>query len=167
MNALRGLYARFEHLVHETLKFGAVGGFGVIVNIVVFNICLYQLDLAPVRSSIISTAVAIGVNYLGNRFWAFKHRKSADQRRELLLFLLFSGVGMAIEAGAVAVSHYLLEFTSTKADNIAKYTVGLPLGTLFRFWSYRAWVFTGTHPAVELDREAARLVAEETTPTGR
>ncbi|MCF2532656.1 GtrA family protein [Yinghuangia soli] len=166
MKALRALYGRFEHLVHETLKFGAVGGFGVIVNILVFNVCLYQLDLAPVRSSIISTAVAIGVNYLGNRFWAFRHRKSADQRRELVLFLLFSGVGMAIEAGAVAISHYLLDFTSTKADNIAKYAIGLPLGTLFRFWSYRTWVFTGTH-AAQLDSEAARLVEEESTPTGR
>ncbi|NUU23978.1 MAG: GtrA family protein [Streptomycetaceae bacterium] len=165
---MRGLYARFEHLVHETLKFGAVGGFGVIVNILVFNVCLYQLDLAPVRSSIISTAVAIGVNYVGNRFWAFKHRKSADQRRELVLFLLFSGVGMAIEAGAVAISHYLLDFRSTGADNVAKYAIGLPLGTLFRFWSYRSWVFTGTHgAAAELDREAARLVEEESAPTGQ
>lgn len=166
MTGLRGLYARFGYLVQETLKFGAVGGFGVVVNILVFNLCLYQLDLAPVRSSIISTAVAICVNYIGNRFWAFKHRKSADQRREMLLFLLFSGVGMAIEAGAVAVSHYLLDFTSSKADNIAKYAIGLPLGTLFRFWSYRTWVFTGTH-ADALDREAARLVEQESTTSRR
>ncbi|MGR6997953.1 GtrA family protein [Yinghuangia aomiensis] len=76
------------------------GGLGVVVNILVFNLLPgNRLDLAPVRSSIISTAVAIVVNYVGNRFWAFRHRKSADQRREVLLFLLFSGVGMAIESG--------------------------------------------------------------------
>lgn len=162
MTGPRAFYARFHHLVHETLKFGAVGGFGVVVNILVFNLCLNQLDLAPVRSSIISTAVAIVVNYVGNRFWAFRHRKSADQRREVLLFLLFSGVGMAIEAGAVAVSNYLLDYTTSKANNIAKYAFGLPLGTLFRFWSYRTWVFTGTH-AAEIDREAAKLVEEESS----
>jgi len=32
-------------------------------------------------------------------------------------------------------------FTSALADNISANVVGLGLGTLFRFWSYRKWVF--------------------------
>jgi putative flippase GtrA len=40
-----------------------------------------------------------------------------------------------------AISHYLLDFTSTLADNIAANVIGLGLGTAFRFWSYRRWVF--------------------------
>lgn len=164
---LTSAYGRFRHLVHELLKFGAVGGFGVVVNVVVLNICLNHLDLAPVRSTIIATAAAIAVNYLGNRFWAYRHRGSEDRRRELLLFLVFSGVGMGLTAGVVAISNYALGFTSVLANNIANYAIGLPIGTLFRFWSYRTWVFTGTHTSAELDREAARLVEEESTPTGR
>ncbi|WP_406296817.1 GtrA family protein [Embleya sp. NBC_00888] len=158
MKALRDWYGRVGHLLHETLKFGAVGGFGVIVNVIVFNICRNHLGLASVRSSVISTAIAIVVNYLGNRYWAFRHRTSADSRREFVLFMVFSGVGMAIEAGTVAISHYWLGYPSLLADNVAKYAVGLPLGTLFRFWSYRTWVFTGTH---QVDRKAVRVVAPQ------
>ncbi|MYW03657.1 GtrA family protein [Streptomyces sp. SID3343] len=153
---MRAWYDRVGHLLHETLKFGAVGGFGVVVNVIVFNICRNHLGLASVRSSVISTAVAIIVNYVGNRYWAFRHRTSDDSRREFVLFMVFSGVGMAIEAGTVAISHYWLGHPSLLADNVAKYAVGLPLGTLFRFWSYRTWVFTGTH---QLDRKPVQVVA--------
>jgi putative flippase GtrA len=160
VKALRNWYDRVGHLLHETLKFGAVGGFGVIVNVIVFNICRNHLGLASVRSSVISTALAIVVNYLGNRYWAFRHRTSDDSRREFVLFMAFSGVGMAIEAGTVAISHYWLGYPSLLADNVAKYAVGLPLGTLFRFWSYRTWVFTGTH---HVDRKSVRVVAPPST----
>lgn len=156
MKALRDRYDRIGHQLHETLKFGAVGGFGVIVNMIVFNICRDHMGLASVRSSVISTAVAIVVTYLGNRYWAFRHRTSKDTRRQFVLFMVFSGVGMAIEAGTVAISHYWLGHPSLLADNIAKYVVGLPLGTLFRFWSYRTWVFTGTHA---MDRDPIQVVA--------
>ena len=39
------------------------------------------------------------------------------------------------------ISHYLLGLDSALADNISANVVGLVLGTLFRFWSYRKWVF--------------------------
>ncbi len=40
------------------------------------------------------------------------------------------------------ISHYGLGFTSTLADNVAT-VVGIGLGTLFRFWTYRKFVFAG------------------------
>ena len=36
----------------------------------------------------------------------------------------------------------LFRSTSRLADNIAT-VVGIGLGTLFRFWAYRRWVFAG------------------------
>ena len=41
----------------------------------------------------------------------------------------------------MAISHYVLGFTSLLADNIAANVVGLVLGTAFRFLMYRYWVF--------------------------
>ena len=35
----------------------------------------------------------------------------------------------------------MLGLSGPLADNIAANVVGLLLGTLFRFWSYRTWVF--------------------------
>jgi hypothetical protein len=50
---------------------------------------------------------------------------------------------MAIALACLAVSHYLLDLRSPLADNISANGVGLVLGTLFRFWAYRRFVFAG------------------------
>ena len=135
------LRARLARLAREAGKFGAVGAVGTLVNVAVFNLCIRGLGLAPVRSGVIATAVAIAANYVGNRYWTYRHCDKSRVRREATLFVLFSAIGMVIENGALAVSHYGLGFTSPLADNVAKYVIGLGLGTCFRFWSYRTWVF--------------------------
>ncbi|HEX5566831.1 MAG TPA: GtrA family protein [Streptomyces sp.] len=134
---------RLRRLRREAAKFGAVGAVGFLVNVVVFNLCIHGLGLAPVRSGVLATVVAIGTNYLGNRYWTYRHSDKRRIHREAGLFLLFSGIGLVIENGALAVSHYGLQLTSPLADNIAKNVVGLGIATVFRFWSYRTWVFRG------------------------
>jgi putative flippase GtrA len=141
MSERRTLRSRLDHLAREAAKFGAVGAMGFLVNLVVFNLCLHALHLAVVRSGVIATVVAIGTNYLGNRYWTYRASDKNRRSRELSLFLLFSGIGLIIENGILALSHYGFGFTSTVADNIAKNVIGLGIGTVFRFWSYRTWVF--------------------------
>ncbi|TDC21500.1 GtrA family protein [Streptomyces sp. 8K308] len=132
---------RLSGIAHEVVKFGTVGALGVVVNVVVFNLCTQGADLAPVRSGVLATTAAILTNYVGNRYWTYRDRDKSGRSREASLFLLFSGVGMVIENGVLALSHYGLGFTSSLADNLAKNVIGLGLGSLFRFWSYRTWVF--------------------------
>ena len=79
--------------------------------------------------------------YFGNRFWTFRHRGRTNMGREYVLFFLLNGVAMLIALGCLWISHYLLGLDSALADNISANVVGLILGTLFRFWSYRKWVF--------------------------
>ncbi|MFR9724742.1 GtrA family protein [Streptomyces sp. MS19] len=132
---------RLRGVAREAAKFGTVGAFGFLVNVVVFNLCTQAADLAPVRSGVIATSAAICTNYAGNRYWTYRHRDKTGRSREAGLFLLFSGAGMVIENGLLALSHYGLGFTSPLADNLAKNVLGLGIGSLFRFWSYRTWVF--------------------------
>ena len=133
-------------LVLQLLKFGAVGAVGLVVQIVVFNaLMLTALAHAPHRSlwaTGIATLVAIGVNWLGNRYWAFAGGRQQNTAREGVEFLLVSLAGMAIPLLCVWVSHYGLGFTSLLADNIANNVVGLALGMVFRFAFYRWWVFS-------------------------
>ncbi|MCG3039230.1 GtrA family protein [Streptomyces fenghuangensis] len=143
MGERRALRSRLLRLRRELAKFGTVGAFGFLVNVAVFNLCIHGLGLAPVRSGVIATAVAIGTNYLGNRYWTYRHTDKSRMHREAGLFMLFSGIGLVIENGALAVSHYGLDLTSPLADNIAKNVVGLGVATVFRFWAYRTWVFRG------------------------
>ncbi|MFC8452704.1 GtrA family protein [Kitasatospora sp. NPDC057223] len=124
----------------EVVKFGIVGLVGVVVNFGVSNAVLHLTGWAPVRCSVIGTAVAIAANYLGYRYWVYRDSDAASRRREITLFLIFSGIGMLIENGTVWFTRYTLDLTGILAYNLSK-VVGTGLGTLFRFFSYRTWVF--------------------------
>ncbi|MEU6078920.1 GtrA family protein [Streptomyces sp. NPDC047108] len=137
----RSRLQQLKQLARELAKFGTVGAVGFLVNFVVFNLCMHVIGLAVVRSGVIATFIAICTNYVGNRYWTYRDTDKSRRSRELTLFFLFSGVGLVIENGVLAISHYGLGFTSTVADNVAKNVIGLGIATVFRFWSYRTWVF--------------------------
>ena len=94
-----------------------------------------------VRAGVIATPVAIAFNYLGFRYWTYRHADKQARTRELALFLLFSGIGLVIENGVLALSHYGLGWDSPLADNSPSSRRPRAWRPLFRFWSYRTWVF--------------------------
>lgn len=123
-----------------------MGGVGYVVDISIFNILLYAggsgpLNDKPITAKVISTVLATLVTYSGNRWWTFRHRQRTGLGREYVLFFVLNAIGLAIAAGALAVSRYVLGLEGPLADNISANVVGLGLATLFRFWSYRRWVF--------------------------
>jgi putative flippase GtrA len=135
-------------VVRELLKFGVVGGVAYVVDVGLFNLLLHAgddpvLDGKPVTAAVLSTGVAIVVAWLGNRYWTFRHRRRSAVPREVALFFAINLVGLGIAAGCLAVSRYVLGFDSLLADNVAKNGVGLVLGMVFRFLSYRYVVFRG------------------------
>jgi putative flippase GtrA len=140
VRALLRAYYRLGHLVRELMKFGVVGSVAFVVDIGVFNLMLHATD-KPLTSKTVSTVLATTVAYAGNRTWTFRRRSKSTVRREYALFFVLNGVGLLIALTCLGISHYLLGFTSRLADNIAANLVGLGLGTAFRFWSYRRWVF--------------------------
>ena len=140
MRPLLDAYYRLGHLVRELMKFGVVGGVAFVIDVGLFNLLLHLTD-KPLTSKALSTIAATTVSYAGNRHWTFRRRSRSSVRREYLLFFLLNGVGLAIALTCLAVSHYLLDLTGRLADNIAANVIGLGLGTAFRFWSYRRWVF--------------------------
>ncbi|SED14452.1 Putative flippase GtrA (transmembrane translocase of bactoprenol-linked glucose) [Streptomyces sp. 2231.1] len=144
-----------QRLVREVAKFGAVGGAGVLVNLGVFNLVRHVSDLPVVRASIIATVVAIAFNYVGFRYWTYRDRDKGGRTKELTLFLLFSAVGLVIENGVLYLATYGFGWDSPLQSNIFKF-VGIGVATLFRFWSYRTWVFRAL-PA----REAESILAAE------
>ncbi|GAB2763020.1 GtrA family protein [Streptomyces bullii] len=129
-----------RRLVHEVAKFGAVGGAGVLVNLLVFNLLRHTTDLQVVRAGVIATIVAIVFNYLGFRYFTYRDRDKSGRTREMTLFLLFSAVGLVIENGVLYVATYGFDWNTPLQNNIFKF-LGIGIATLFRFWSYRTWVF--------------------------
>jgi putative flippase GtrA len=154
----RTLYARLEKLIHELAKFGVVGAVAFIVDVGVFNLLRHgALEEKPLSAKLISTVLATTVAYFGNRHWTFRHRERSGLKREYTLFFAFNAVGLAIALSCLGISHYVLGFTSALADNIAANVVGMAFGTIFRFWSYRKFVFI--EKAEVPDRTATEPVA--------
>jgi putative flippase GtrA len=156
VRALLAAYYRLGHLVRELMKFGVVGGVAFLVDIGVFNLLLHATD-KPLTSKTISTVAATTVAYVGNRTWTFRRRSRSGVTREYVLFFALNGVGLLIALACLAISHYVLDFTSALADNVAANVIGLGLGAAFRFWSYRRWVF----PAL---KEAEQVSADPPPP---
>lgn len=138
---------RFGHLLRELGKFGTVGGISFIVDIVLFNVFRVGLDMEVLAAKTLSTIVAATVAFAGNRFWTWRHRERSGLAREYGLYFFFNAVGLGIGLACVAISHYGFGalwpqvFRTPLADNISANVVGVALGTLFRFWSYRRFVF--------------------------
>lgn len=145
MRRLLDPYYRLGHIVRELMKFGVVGGSAYVIDITLFNVLLHASD-KPLTSKTISTVVATTWSYVGNRYWTFRRRTRSSVRREYALFFVLNGIGLLISLFCLWFSHYVLGYTSALADNIAANVVGLGLGTAFRFWSYRKFVFPDLMP---------------------
>ena len=134
------------HRFWELMRFGSVGGVAFIVDIGLFNLLRFGpgglLEDKPLTAKVISVAVATLVSWVGNRYWTFADRRTENPVRELIGFGIVNVGGMAVAVGALAFSHYVLNFTSPLADNISANGVGLVLGMIFRYFAYRHFVFT-------------------------
>ncbi len=137
---LRRLETRLRGVVAELAKFGTVGALSFLIDVAIFNAVLHVLD-KPLTAKVISTVFSATNAFLLNRAWSFRHRVRTDVRREYGVYFVLNAVGLAISLLCLAVSHYVLGFESRLADNVAANGVGLVLGTTFRFWSYRRFVW--------------------------
>jgi putative flippase GtrA len=160
VNLIRDLYARFRVLIHEVAKFGVVGALAFVLTIVLVNAFHSGAGLGPVAATTLANVVATVFAFVGNKFWAFRHRKGSHWGRETLLFFFFNGVGILITDGVVALVHYGFGLTDTLSYNVAN-IIGIALATLFRLYCYRRWVFL----YAEGDSPAAEQLEPETSGT--
>ncbi|MCW2871748.1 GtrA family protein [Actinacidiphila oryziradicis] len=159
----KGLQAGLGRLFREIAKFGLVGIAGIFVNLGVTNVLWHVTHLAVVRASIIGTLVAIVFNYVGFRYFTYRDRDRQRRGKELGLFLFFSAIGLVIENGVLFTATYGMGWNSQVQSNIFKF-VGIGVATLFRFWSYRSWVFKALPAREAVEQAESFLEAVQTEP---
>jgi putative flippase GtrA len=157
VNSVRDLYERFRHLIHEGARFGVVGGIGFVITDGGTNLLQTPVH-GWLKANVIATVAAMIVTYLGSRYWTFRHRERAGMGRETVLFFALNGVGLGIQLACIGIANYGFGRTDKLTANIAL-LVGIGLGTLFRFWSYRKWVWLVATDGPALD--PAEFAAEE------
>jgi putative flippase GtrA len=143
---LRHVYVTFEHLIHEIAKFGVVGALAFALTTGLNNLFHFWLNLGPLTSFGLATIISAVFSYFANRHWTWRDRDDTGISRELPLFLGLSVIGLLISEAPLFISEYVLGFHSALAFNISSTLIGTALGTVWRFWSFRRWVFLDAEP---------------------
>ncbi len=131
----------YRTFLRELLSFGFVGCVGTLIMIFGANLMRAWLGGSPVTSVVVPTVVSTLTSYLLNRHWTFRHRDSDGSGREVAIFFALNGVGLLIQVLCTGFTYYTLGLHGGIAYNLGL-LAGLGLGSVFRYWSYKKWVFT-------------------------
>jgi putative flippase GtrA len=155
------LYYRFRDLIHEAARFGVVGLAALAVTDGGANLLHYDAGVDKFSAVAIATIVATVLSFVASRYWTFRHRDRSGARKETVLFFLVNGVGVAISEGCIGLAS-ALGLTGKISYNVAL-NGGIALATLFRYWSYRRWVWPAAAAASgQAGPAGSRLTAKET-----
>jgi putative flippase GtrA len=160
----RAQYERFRRLIHEFAKFAVIGAAGVVITNAVYDLLHLHLGLGPVTSTTIATIVATIASYLGNRYWSFRDRQRTGVPREVAVFAVLNGIGLLIQDATVAFNYYLLGLGQNKLAGFLALNAGIVLATLFRFWSYRRFVWVAPPAGGAGDTEGRPRPADRLPP---
>ncbi|HEX8134816.1 MAG TPA: GtrA family protein [Actinomycetes bacterium] len=150
LKIIASLYERWRLLVHELAKFGIVGAVNTVLDFGLANLLYLGFGWPSLSAKTASVAVAATSSFFMNRHWTFRHRARTGLRREYTLFFLLNGVGLLIANGCILVVERGFGKTGALWFNVAQ-VAGLALGMVFRFATYKRFVF------VSHERAAARL----------
>jgi putative flippase GtrA len=140
MPTMASLRKRLTGLIPELAKFGVVGLIGSVIDLGGADYLHVHMGIGPMVAKALSITAATLVTYVGSRFWTFRHRVNQALMREGVLFVVLNIVGLGIAEIVIATATYGLDLKSELAYNGAS-VVGTGLGTIFRYFSYKKWVF--------------------------
>jgi putative flippase GtrA len=143
-------------LLKELTAFGAIGIVALLIDLGIFT--ALQSDGA-LKAKALSTAVSTTFAYFGNRHLSFSHRARTGLARETSFFFGINLITLIFSELVIALFVYPLNYDhgSTMVALVNLGTIGI--GTIFRFWTYKRFVFL--HPdrvhqhGIDLDEELA------------
>lgn len=124
---------RLDPTLVRFLRFGVVGGSGVLVNMAALWLLYDELHLPLEPAAVTAVALAIVNNFLWNNYWTFGVR--GVKSRRVVQFVAISLVGMAINVGVLRTlvglgGHYLV------AD-----LAGILVATAWNFFANARWTW--------------------------
>jgi putative flippase GtrA len=156
VNLVSTVYQRFRLLIHEGSKFLVIGGLGFVVAIGGADILHFDVGLGKYTSVTIATVVATVVTFVGNRYWTFRHRQGKGTAHESVMFFVLNGVGLLMQYACIGLIQDVAGLEGKFWFNFAN-LLGTAIGTLFRFWSYRKWVWHAQPASAEAAEVGAGL----------
>lgn len=115
------------------IRFGLVGGSGVLVNELVLYLLHDELNFPLTRSMIVAITLAILNNFMWNNFWTFK--TTGIQARRLVQFIVISLIGMVINL--IVANVLVAQGMHYAVANLA----GIALATAWNFYANSRWTW--------------------------
>lgn len=149
-------------MLPEMAGFALAGGAAYAADLLLFIWLRGHAGLGPLSAKALSFLAGCGVAYNGNALGTYRRRAPATGRaRRYSVFFAVNAAGAGVQLLCLAVSHYVLGFTSPRADVVSGAVIGMVLATALRFWGTRTLVF---RTAVRR-RRGVRRAEEGSRPT--
>lgn len=143
-------------LLKELAAFGIVGALAFVIDVGLFAALA---GVGALKAKTVSTIVSTTFAYFGNRYLSFSHRARTSLGRETTLFFGINLVTLAFSLLVIAFFVYPLGYGHASRTVFLVNIVTIGIGTIFRFWAYKRFVFL--HPDrvgsrdIDLDEELA------------
>lgn len=147
-----GVGRRLRRIGGEIARFSAVNVVATIAAVVIFNALVHGVsgwfggpaNGQPLPSFLFAHSVGMFISYYGSRKYAFKHRHAAGPGGGLPNYVAINLASFVIPIACLYVTRNVFHWDSVYADNISGNVIGAILGSGFRFWAFRRFVFTTT-----------------------
>ena len=90
-------------LLMQIIKFVIVGGISTVIDYIIFFILHDILKWNTIISNVLGFTVSVIYNYIASIKWVFDVNKDNDQKKQFIIYVILSIVGLIINTGIVYV----------------------------------------------------------------
>ena len=103
-----------KKLIAQFMKFGVVGVIAFVIDYGLLAFCTEILHINYLVSATIGFTVSVVFNYFASMRYVFTHKEGMSKRREFIIFVILSVIGLGINNGCMWLGveilgwHYLI-----------------------------------------------------------
>lgn len=128
-------------LLKELAAFGVIGAIALVIDVSIFA---WLAPNGAIKAKAISSTVSTAFAYVGNRHLSFSHRARTGLARETSFFFGINLITLVFSELLIALFVYPLGYAHGSGVVFLVNLVSIGIGTIFRFWTYKRFVFL--HP---------------------
>lgn len=132
------LRSSWRILMKELTAFGVVGALAFVIDLSIFR---WLSPYGALKANFVSTIVSTAFAYVGNRYLSFSHLARRGIARETTLFFGINLITLVFSELAIAFFVYPLGNAHDSDTVFVVKLVTIGIGTVFRFWAYKRFVF--------------------------